>query len=176
MKASAFLVPGNLTGAAPGCTHIGKEHALYLLGNGEPIFNRSRIHLVAAEFIIFITAKRIGTAQGKEVIVRHVACSDTAHESNGNDVFYADFIIQSVFDNKLVVIEVTAQTMTGPSACKGQAFAVHGIVNIVTVIENMGPRYAVRRTEVVVNIVTEYGQGSRIMSPGIVVVGTAFMA
>ena len=91
-------------------------------------------------------------------------------------MFYADFIIQSVFDNKLIVIEVAAQTVTGPSSRKGQAFTVHGIVNIIAVIENVGPRYAVRRTEVVVNIVAEYGQGGGIMSPGIVVVGTAFMA
>ena len=124
----AFMIPGNLIGSAPSCTQIAEHDPLYFLGNGEPVLDSSLIHLIASELVVFITAEIVRSAESKEIIVRHVTCRDTAHKANGNDVFDTDFIVKAVFNDKFVVIEVAAQTVTGPNARKGKALASCRIV------------------------------------------------
>ena len=149
MNLIIFFIPRNVFYAAPGITHVGKDDALDFFSNGVTIFNGRFIHFVAAEFIVFIAAQRIGTAQGKEVVVGHVAGGNTAHETNGNDVSPADFIIEAVFCNELEVVEVTAHAVTGPNTGEGQAFPLRRIVDVIAVIENVRPGHAIGPAEVI---------------------------
>ena len=65
-----IFVPGNLAVInAPGAACIGEEDTLYLLRNGETVFQCAGIHLLALELVIFIAAQRIGAAQIEEAAV-----------------------------------------------------------------------------------------------------------
>ena len=62
MDAVIVLIPGDISRAIPGRAGIDEEDALDFLGNRIAVFYGSRIHLVAAEFVIFITTQVIGAA------------------------------------------------------------------------------------------------------------------
>lgn len=66
----------------------------------------------------------------------------------------ADFIVQAVFGDELEVIEVAAHAVASPGPRKGQALAFRRIVDVVAVIEDVRPGYAVRAAKVVVQIIS----------------------
>ena len=62
----------------------------------------------------------------------------------------ADFIVQAVFGNEFEVVEVTAHAVAGPGARKGQALAFRRVVDVVAVIEDVGPGQAIGTAEVII--------------------------
>ena len=150
MEFIVFMVPGDIFYATPGIAHVGKDDALDLLGNGIAVFDGRFVHLVAAKFIVFIAAQVVGAAESEQVVVGHIAGGDTAHEADGDDVGPADFIVQAVFGNEFEVVEVTAHAVAGPGARKGQALAFRRVVDVVAVIEDVGPGQAIGTAEVII--------------------------
>ena len=102
------MIPGHVFRTAPSRTGIDEEDALYLFGNGIPVFDCTGVHLVAAEFVIFIAAQCISTAEGKDRLVRHIACSNTTHETYGNNMGMTYLVVETIFYSKFVVVEIAA--------------------------------------------------------------------
>ena len=88
-----IFVPGNLALVqTPGTAHIGEEYALYLLRNGEAVFQSAGVHFLAFELVVFIAAERIGTAQAEEVAVGNVAVDIACHQAESQDMAAAQVL------------------------------------------------------------------------------------
>ena len=65
----------------------------------------------------------------------------------------ADFVVQAVFSDELEVVEVAAHAVTGPGAREGQALAFRRVIDVVAVIEDVGPGQAVGAAEVILQVI-----------------------
>ena len=82
----------------------------------------------------------------------------------------AYFIVQTVFKSQFIVIEVAAQAVAGNGCRIGNPLAPGRIIDIIAVIEDVGPGQAVGAAEVVVQIVAIFGRQGRVILPFAVVI------
>lgn len=109
------------------------------------------VHFLTFELVVFIAAKRIGTAQAEEVAVGNVAVDIACHQAESQDMAAAQVLVETAFRGELVEVIVPAQSMAAPLSCEGKSVALAGVEVVVAVIEYMGEGEAVGSTEVIPN-------------------------
>lgn len=116
LEAIIIFIPRDLSVIdAPGAAAIGEEDALHFLGDRETIFQCRRVHFLALELVILITAKRIRTTEIKEVAVGNVTVDVAALQTERKDVTIAKALVEAAFCRELVEIIVTAKAMSAPT-------------------------------------------------------------